>query len=105
VRVDLSVLAFSVVLAGGWTALRLGAGHTLFCGHTFAEAAGSSKRTGSGSHRSLRRLISSQIALTLVLLTVAVGAIAGFRRLAVLDDCQIALSFESAAHILLSCFM
>jgi hypothetical protein len=64
---------------------------------------GSSKSTGSGSHTSLR-LISS-IALTLILLTVAVGAIAGFRTLAVLDDCQIALLFESAAHILLSCFM
>jgi predicted permease len=83
IRVDLSVLAFSVALAmtagvlfGLWPALRFARPQI---SQTLQQ---SSRRTASrGGHASLRRLISGQIALTLVLLTVAAGAIAGFRNL------------------------
>lgn len=83
IRVDLSVLGFSVALAmavgvlfGLWPAVRFSRPQI---SQTLQQ---SSRRTASrGGQASLRRLISGQIALTLVLLTVAAGAIAGFRRL------------------------
>lgn len=83
VRVDLSVLAFSVVVAltagmlfGLWPAVRFSRPQI---SQTLQQ---SSRRTTSrGGHASLRRLIGGQIALTLVLLTLAAGAIAGFRKL------------------------
>jgi predicted permease len=83
VRVDVSVLVFSVVLAvaagmlfGLWPALR-------FCRPQIAQTLQkSSRRTATRrGQASLRRLIGGQIALTLVLLSVAGAAVAGFIRL------------------------
>jgi predicted permease len=83
VRVDLSVLAFSVALAmasgilfGLWPALR-------FSRPQIAQTLQrSSRRTATrAGQASLRRLIGGQIALTLVLLTLAGAAVAGFIRL------------------------
>lgn len=80
VRVDFPVLAFSVavamvagVLFGLWPALR-------FSRPQIAQTLQkSNRRTASrGGQASLRRLIGGQIALTLVLLTVAGAAVAGF---------------------------
>ncbi len=83
VRVDVSVLAFSVLLAtaagvlfGLWPALRFSRPQI---SQTLQK---SSRRTATRSGQaSLRRLIGGQIALTLVLLSVAGAAVAGFIRL------------------------
>jgi predicted permease len=83
VRVDLSVLGFSVAMAmaagllfGLWPAVR-------FSRPEIAQTLQkSSRRTSTrGGQASLRRLIAGQLALTLVLLTVAGGAVAGFVQL------------------------
>ena len=83
VRVDLSVLAFSVMLAmaagilfGLWPALRFSRPQIA---QTLQQ---SNRRTATcGGQASLRRLIGGQIALTLVLLTLAGAAVAGFVKL------------------------
>ena len=83
VRVDLSVLAFAVALAmisgvlfGLWPALRFSRPQIA---QTLQQ---SSRRTvARGGQAALRRLIGMQIALTLVLLTLAGAAVAGFIKL------------------------
>lgn len=83
VRVDLSVLAFSVALAmavgvlfGLWPALRFS------CPQISQTLQRSNRRTAARSGQALlRRLIGGQIALTLVLLSVAAAAVTGFIRL------------------------